>query len=252
MVSRISGIAVVAAVCGAALVAGTVSASAAPVGAPDVAVLSARFDKPVYQAGDTAAVTYKFVNRGPVDARKVAVYAGGNGDSWELSVTDWGGVGFGEGIDVPAGATVTAVLRGVVPARSADMGRVSIAYGFIAENGDADESNNSGVARASVPGATGTTDNRVYYDADGDGDEPGDGLAGVKITMVGLYDIELITSLYTDQDGNARFTGLPVGEYEVRLTLPDGYWPVYGNTVVRAEVRRHEVSSRAIAVEPIA
>ncbi|MFD9741250.1 hypothetical protein [Umezawaea sp. NPDC059074] len=58
--------------------------------------------------------------------------------------------------------------------------------------------------------------------------------------------------LDTDQDGKARFTGLPVGEYEVRLTLPDGYWPVYGNTVTRGQVRRHEVSSSAIAVEPIA
>jgi SdrD B-like protein len=254
MVSRISAMAVVAAVCGAAMAAGAVSAGADPIGggAPDLRV-SARFDKVAYQSGDAASVTYKFVNTGSVDARKVALYAGGNGDPWELAVTDWGGIGFGdEGVLVPAGGTVNVVLRGVVPARSADMGKVGIAYGFIAENGDSDQEDNSGVARASVPGAVGARDNLVYHDADGDHRvEPGEGLAGVKITVVGLYDIELITSLYTDEDGKARFTGLPVGEYEVRLTLPDGYWPVHGNTVTRGQVRGHEVSSMSFAVEPI-
>lgn len=252
--SRISKVVAVAAVCGAAVLAGAVSAGAAAESeaAPNVAVVSTRFDKLVYQPGDAASVTFKFTNYGAVDALKVANYAGGNGDPWELQITDWGGVRYDEGITVPAGGTVSVVLRGVVPEYTSKVGKVSIAYGFVGENGDSDLENNSGVARASVPGATGNLARTATYDVDGDRrHDPNEGVAGTKITLVGLYDIELITTAYTDQDGKAQFTGLPVGEYELRVTPPDGYWPVYGNTVSHAEVRSHEASNQFIEVEPI-
>jgi hypothetical protein len=43
----------------------------------------------------------------------VVINSGGNGDSWELGVTDWGGVEYGgDGITIPAGRRVTVVLRG--------------------------------------------------------------------------------------------------------------------------------------------
>jgi len=235
-----------------ALLGAAVPASAADA-QPNVAVVSTRFDKLTYQAGETAAVSYKFANYGSVDAVKVANDSGGNGSFWELEITDWGGIGYGEaGITIPAGQTVTVVLHGIVPARAADVGKVTIAYGFTAENGDYDPSNNIGSARASVPGATGTLKGGSLYDSnDNDRLDPGEAFEGLKITFVGLYDIERIVTVYTDQNGRYEVTGLPVGEYEMRMTPPPGWWLVYGSNVSYAEVRATETGDGFIQVEPI-
>lgn len=255
MLRRISKVIGGVTLCATAVVTGTVAADAAPENeaAPNVAVVSTRFDKLTYQPGDLASVSYKFTNRGSIDAVKVANYAGGNGDSWELQVTDWGGVRFDEGITIPAGETVTVVLRGVVSAGSWNAGRVTIAYGFIAENGDSDESDNSGVARASVPGATASMQARIVHDANSDHrTDPGEGVAGVKVAVVGLYDIEHIEAKYSDQDGVLRFTGLPVGEYEVRVSPPAGWWMVRGSNVTHSEVRLPGMASLSMNIEPVA
>jgi hypothetical protein len=164
------------AVCSAALLAGALPAVATPM-EPNIRVVSTRFDKLSYQAGDTATVTYKFTNSGSVDAVKVVNDSGGNGDSWELEITDWAGVGYGqEGITIPAGQTVSVVLRGIVPARAAYAGKVTIAYGFTAQNGDTDPADNIGVARASVPGLTGETAGISFHDKNENrGKDPGGG-----------------------------------------------------------------------------
>ncbi|MDT7725815.1 MAG: hypothetical protein QOI21_2391 [Actinomycetota bacterium] len=238
-----------------ALLGAVVPASAAPrttADVPNVGVVSTRFDKLTYEPGETAAVSYKFSNWGPVDAVKVANDSGGAGDSWELEITDWGGIGYGEGITIRAGETVTVVLRGIVPAASANVGRVKIAYGFTAENGDYDPSNNSGSARASVPGATGTLKGESLYDSnDNDRLDPGEAFEGLKLTFVGLYDIERIVTVHTDRDGKFEVNGLPVGEYEMRMTPPPGWWLVYGGSVGHAEVRATETAQYFIQVEPI-
>ena len=46
------------------------------------------WDAVSHQAGDAATVTYKFTNSGSVDAVEVVDDSGGNGDSWELEITD--------------------------------------------------------------------------------------------------------------------------------------------------------------------
>ncbi len=235
----------------AALLAGALPAVAAPA-EPNVHVVSTRFDKLSYQAGDTAAVTFKFANFGPVDAVKVVNDSGGNGDQWELEITDWAGVGYDqEGITIPAGQTVSVVLRGVVPVGAAQVGRVTIAYGFTAQNGDTDPGDNVGVARASVPGLTGESVGSSYYDKNANNrNDPGEGLKGVKVTLIGLYDIDRRATTYTDRNGDFRFTGLPVGEYEMRVTPPAGWWLTYGGNVGTTEVRSHEHPFVVLEVEP--
>jgi hypothetical protein len=97
-----------------------------------------------------------------------------------------------------------------VPAAAANVGRVSIAYGFTAQNGDSDPQDNVGSARASVPGLTGEMVGVSYYDENGDNrKDPGEGQKGVKITVVGLYDIDRRATTRTDRNGGFRFTGLP-------------------------------------------
>ncbi|MBB4906105.1 SdrD B-like domain-containing protein [Actinophytocola algeriensis] len=220
---------------------------------PDVAVVATRFDKLAYQAGEEAAVSFTLANYGQVDAEHVVINSGGNGDSWELGITDWGGVEYeGEGVNILAGERVTVVLRGVVSDGSYDVGRVTIAYGFGAANGDYDESNNIGSARASVPGATGIMMGDAMYDQDGDGQlDPGEGVPDVKVTIVGLFDIEHIATVHTDADGHFGFTDLPVGEYEFRVTPPAGWWLVHGGNVSHVEVRRTEYPGLRLEVEPV-
>ena len=219
-----------------------------------VGVKSTRFDKLAYEAGEEAAVSFTLVNNAQVDGEHVKIDSGGSGDSWELGITDWGGVEYeGDGITVPAGGQVTVVLRGIVSDSSYNVGRVTIAYGFGAANGDHDPSNNSGIARASVPGATGLMMGDAVYDQDGDGQQdPGEGVPGMKVTIVGLYDIEHFATVYTDANGHFGFTDLPVGEYEIRLTPPAGWWLVYGSNVTNSEVRRTEYPDLRFVVEPVA
>lgn len=253
--SRALAGAIGAAVAAAVILTGAASGAAqAQAESPNVAVVSTRFDKLAYQAGEEARVSFKLANYGQIDAEQVAINSGGNGDSWELGITDWGGVEYGgNGITISAGQSVTVVLRGVVPDRSYDVGRVTIAYGFGAANGDYDESNNFGGARASVPGATGVMVGDATYDRDADGQQdPGEGLPDVKITIVGLFDIEHTATVYTDADGHFGFSGLPVGEYEVRVTPPAGWWLVYGHNVTHAEVRMTEHPQLWLQVEPVA
>ncbi|WIY07507.1 SdrD B-like domain-containing protein [Amycolatopsis mongoliensis] len=239
------------AVCSATLLAGALPAVAAPA-EPNVHVVSTRFDKLTYQAGDAATVTYKFANSGSVDAVKVVNGSGGNGDPWELEITDWAGVGYDqEGITIPAGQTVSVVLRGIVPGGAANVGRVTIAYGFTAQNGDTDPGDNVGVARASVPGLTGESVGSSYYDKNANHrNDPGEGVEGVEVTLIGLYDIDRRATTHTDRNGDFRFTGLPVGEYEIRVTPPTGWWLTYGGNVGSTEVRADEHPDLVYEVEP--
>jgi hypothetical protein len=219
---------------------------------PNLAVQSTRFDHYEYAAGDAAAVTYVLHNFGTVDAEKVVITAGGSGDSWELQITDWGGVGSGdEGITVAAGQSANVTLRGTVSTSSANVGRVLIAFAFGGANGDSDDANNYGQARASVPGATGILTGQSYYDRNGDGrNDPGEGVAGVRVTVVGLYDIDRTATTFTGEDGRFLFTGLPVGNYEMRVRPPEGWWLKYGGGVGSAEVRANEHGEQSLEVVP--
>jgi hypothetical protein len=184
---------------------------------PNLAVQSTRFDRYEYAAGDAAAVTYVLHNFGTVDAEKVVITAGGSGDPWELQITDWGGVG-------------------------ADFGGA---------NGDSDDANNYGNARASVPGATGILTGQSHYDRNGDGrNDPGEGVAGVRVTVVGLYDIDRTATTFTGEDGRFLFTGLPVGNYEMRVRPPQGWWLKYGGGVGSADVRANEHGEQSLEVVP--
>lgn len=80
------------------------------------------------------------------------------------------------------------------------------------------------VAASESPVDSGSIDNLVWADRNGDGiqgaDEPG--LAGVAVYLMDC-DANLLTSQLTDGSGNYTFDRLPAGGYKVRVTAPQGY-----------------------------
>ncbi|ONI90115.1 hypothetical protein ALI144C_03595 [Actinosynnema sp. ALI-1.44] len=246
MVTALTAAVALPTVSGAAFAADTESS------VPNVAVTATRFDRYEYAAGDAAAVTITLHNHGPVDAVGVKIVEGGTGESDELKVKDWGGVDWSDkGVTVPAGKTVYVRIQGVVPSGAVNSGRVTFLYGFGADNGDSDESNNRALAGASVPGGKGIMTGASYYDRDHNGQrDPGEGLQYVRVTLVGLRDIERIATAVTGADGEFSIADLPAGEYEIRVRAPEGWWLVRGGTVSHAGVRANETSRVTFEVEP--
>ncbi|ALG14263.1 carboxypeptidase-like regulatory domain-containing protein [Kibdelosporangium phytohabitans] len=250
--TRVRGVAAIAALSAAAVLPVASTTASAASDQPNVHVQATRFDKYVYAPGDSAVVVFTLRNIGPVDAKNVKIVSGGSGDSSELDVTDWGGVGhLDEGITITAGQTVPAKLRGTVPEGSFTAGNVAFSGGFSASNGESDDTNNYANARASVPGGKGTLTGLSYVDGNQNGrKDPGEGLANVRVTVVGLYDIELVTSATTDANGEFVIPDLPAGVYETRVRTPEGWWLKYGDPVSNAGVRAGERSTVVYEAEP--
>ncbi|GAB4578212.1 MAG: hypothetical protein Fur0022_09460 [Anaerolineales bacterium] len=84
-----------------------------------------------------------------------------------------------------------------------------------------------------TPGATGAIGDRVWIDADGDGNQdPGEaGLSGVSVALItagpdgifGTTDDVTAATTTTDAAGNYIFDGLAAGAYRVQVTAPGGY-----------------------------
>nr|WP_042183725.1 carboxypeptidase-like regulatory domain-containing protein [Kibdelosporangium sp. MJ126-NF4]CEL15786.1 hypothetical protein [Kibdelosporangium sp. MJ126-NF4]CTQ93711.1 hypothetical protein [Kibdelosporangium sp. MJ126-NF4] len=250
--ARVRGVAAIAAFSAAAVLPAVSTTASAASDQPNVLVQATRFDRYVYVPGDSAVVVFTLRNIGQVDAKNVKIVSGGSGNSNELDVTDWGGIGFSdEGITITAGQTVTAKLRGTVPNGSFNAGNVAFSGGFSASNGESDDSNNYANASASVPGGKGTLTGYSYVDGNqNNSKDPGEGLANVRVTVVGLYDIERIESATTDANGEFAITDLPVGQYETRVRTPEGWWLKYGGPVSHAEVRAGERSTVVYEAEP--
>jgi hypothetical protein len=73
-----------------------------------------------------------------------------------------------------------------------------------------------------------------------------------RFLQPGLLDIEPIQTVYTDAEGHFAFADLPVGEYEMRVRPPAGWWLVYGGNVGHSDVRRNEHGDMWLQVEPVA
>ena len=71
---------------------------------------------------------------------------------------------------------------------------------------------------------TGVIGDRIWKDLNGDGlQTPGEpGIAGVKVTLTKVGATGWSQSVFTDANGNYRFTGLCAGTYVVTVTAPSG------------------------------
>lgn len=96
-------------------------------------------------------------------------------------------------------------------AHRAQSGTISLASGEAVE----------GLLCGAVP--AGSVSGRVWDDGDADGQvgDGEDGLAGARVAL--LREGETVAEITTGEDGQYAFSGLRLGEYTVRVTLPAGY-----------------------------
>jgi LPXTG-motif cell wall-anchored protein len=211
---------------------------------PDLRVVGT-FDKASYVAGESATVTFTIRNAGTATATNIQV-TGGDAQGFEL--TTLATLGF----DLAPGETRPAVYVGTVTEDGACNGFTAFASGFGSDEEDANPEDNNAVASARVPGAAGDLVGYVFHEADGDegtADE-GQGVAGVRIALTDEFSGVAGRVAVTDANGEFSLTGIPVGAYIFKLTLPPG-WKLGGFHVTNgAQVTCRENERVLISLVP--
>jgi LPXTG-motif cell wall-anchored protein len=186
---------------------------------PDIAVTVAA-DKATYAEGEAFTITVTVKNKGSVDAEHVH-YVGGDSEGVE-------GVVYGDlstGFDLAAGATRTVQLTGKTTRRAWRYGSGFVAFELAADNGEADDADNTAVARLLVPGGFGDVGGYVFqgetYDATRTPQTPG--VAGVKVVATSADRKTKYAEGVTDANGRYRLTHLPAGEVLLTFTAPAGW-----------------------------
>jgi LPXTG-motif cell wall-anchored protein len=186
---------------------------------PDIAVTSAT-DKATYAEGESFTITVTVKNKSSVDAKRVH-YTGGDSEGVE-------GVVYGElstGFDLAAGATRTFQLTGKTNHLAWRYGRGFVGFDLAADNGEADDADNTAIVRLPVPGAFGDLGGYVFqgesYDATWTPQTPG--VAGVKVVATSADRKTKYAEAVTDAKGAFRLAHLPAGEVLLTFTAPAGW-----------------------------
>lgn len=188
---------------------------------PDLAV-TASFNKTSYVLNEAATVTFTVKNNGTVAALNVHTIGGDSGgftmDSPEPP-----------GFDLAAGQSKQVIYSGAINNSGWNVGRAFLALGFGNGDGyeynDANPEDNSASAQARVIGAKGILTGTIFHDADGDPSTVDSGrVVGVRVKAYGPFgSAHLAGEAVTGSDGTFSIGDLPVGTYDVRLTMPPGW-----------------------------
>ncbi|MGW5556479.1 SdrD B-like domain-containing protein [Micromonospora sp. NPDC003944] len=186
---------------------------------PDIAVTSAA-DKANYAEGETFTITVTVKNKSSVDAKRVH-YTGGDSEGVD-------GVTYGElstGFDLAAGATKTVELTGKTNHVAWQTGRGYVAFELTADNGEANDADNTTIARLPVAGAFGDLGGYVYqgesFDAEWTPQTPG--VPGVKVVASSADGKTTYADAVTDTKGLFRLAHLPAGDVLLTFNAPAGW-----------------------------
>jgi uncharacterized protein DUF11 len=201
--------------------------------------LIATLDKNAYLPGDVVTMRVLVMNDGPGTATGVVVHTSG-----DLAFTGWGkladtGITLAPGEQVPI--TVTA------PAND-DGNGMTERLEVVSAEPDAVPASNQVTVNAFVTVQEADLALTVYTDADRDGVvDPGETKVGVLVTVGGGL-AGRSYSARAGQDGVARFTGIPGGEYSVKAGLPAD-WYLDPVTRIRLRAGQNEIALGARYVD---
>jgi LPXTG-motif cell wall-anchored protein len=185
---------------------------------PDIAVTSAA-DKASYAEGETFTITVTVKNKSSVDAKRVH-YTGGDSEGVD-------GVVYGElstGFDLAAGTTRTFLLTGKTNHRAWRYGHGYVGFDLAADNGEANDADNTAIVLLPVPGAFGDLSGNVYEGEVGSGSTPETpGVPGVKVVATSADRKTTYAEAVTDATGRFRLAHLPAGEVLLTFTAPAGW-----------------------------
>ncbi|MFF5231204.1 SdrD B-like domain-containing protein [Dactylosporangium sp. NPDC000521] len=186
---------------------------------PDIVVTSAT-DKASYAEGETFTITVTVKNKSSVDAKHVH-YTGGDSEGVD-------GIVYGElstGFDLAAGATKTVQLTGKTNHQAWRYGRGYVAFELTAENGEANDADNTTGVALLVPGAFDDLSGYVFqaesHDATWTPQTPG--VPGVKVVATTADGKTKYAEAVTDAKGLFRLAHLPAGDVLLTFTAPAGW-----------------------------
>ena len=199
-----------AAVAALALSLGGVAA-AQPAGA-DLEVTGA-FDKASYDSGETVTATMTVKNVGSAAADKVRVGTSGGTSGFRPEISSWGGMEqTSTGVRIEAGASKVVHLSGKVT-QVVD-GQIVLQVQLVTGSAESNKTNNSFTSKAAVTFGAGSAGFTVYTDANSNGKvDASEGVAGVKVHLIGPAGGAKEYDATTGADGKAVFTGLATGSY---------------------------------------
>jgi hypothetical protein len=191
----------------------------------------ASFDKSAYRSSELIKLRLTVTNLGHATATRVGLDVNGQPGNFASYGSQ---PGLFVGMDIPAGDTAASVVSGYE--YDPTVGSVTIDQNVFQDGG-----HTYGAPidiSATVSQVVSNYSGVVYVDANGNGQpDPGEGLAGVRVTLQGPYDgvkqnvgappVNQITG----SDGSFDFTNLPGGLYYVDVQPPSGRvvnWPASG------------------------
>jgi hypothetical protein len=178
------------------------------------------FDKASYQPGESARITVALTNAGdrPITGVKAACIS--YDDSYLMEGPEWGDLApTAAGVTVSVGETRTFTVVEAVSQAAQQIGEVQ---GFCRFGPTGTRDNPEARAWASVPGAFGSVNVRLFHDKNNNVKvDDGEGVTNVKFVLRGWFSNAVVAEAVPDENGAVKLPRVPAGPYKASI---EGQW----------------------------